>query len=183
MAMIITLIFEFGKIGLFAVGGGLAALPFLYELTTKYDWFNSAMLTDMVAISESTPGPIGVNMATYAGFETAGILGGIIATIAMILPAFIIVMIVANILDKFKTNKTVVSIFYGLRPAVTAMIASACIGVARVALFHNGNPVLSSINWLAIALTAVIAYLLLKFNKHPAFYIAGAAVVGILLKM
>ena len=101
----VILFFEFFKIGLFAVGGGLATLPFLYELAGKYTWFDEAMLGNMIAVSQSTPGPIGINMATYAGFNAAGILGGILATVGLVTPSVIIIIIVAHVLNKFKESQ------------------------------------------------------------------------------
>ena len=111
----LSLILEFFKIGLFSVGGGLATLPFLIELTYRYDWFDQSMLVDMLAVSESTPGPMGINIATYAGFHTAGILGGILATLGLIAPSLIIIILIAKFLDKFKENTYVKAIFDGLR--------------------------------------------------------------------
>ena len=96
MIVYLQLFFEFFKVGLFAIGGGLATLPFLNNLAGKYSWFNHSMLADMVAVSQATPGPIGINMATYAGFEAAGVLGSIIATVSLVLPSFIIIIIIAN---------------------------------------------------------------------------------------
>ena len=111
------LFLEFFKTGLFSVGGGLATLPFLYEISDRTGWFSHADIADMVAISESTPGAIGINMSTYAGYQTSGILGGITATVALALPSFIVILIVAGFLDKFKGNRYVEAAFYGLRPA------------------------------------------------------------------
>ena len=124
----ITLFLEFFKIGLFAVGGGMVAIPFLYELTNKYDWFTKEVLGDMIAISESTPGPVGVNMATYAGINASGVLGGIIATLGLVFPSVVIIILVSKILEKFKSNKYVANAFSGIRPGTTGMIASAGIG-------------------------------------------------------
>ncbi len=188
MSDLLLLIYEFTKIGLFAVGGGLASLPFLYQIADKYDWFDRAMLADMIAISESTPGPIGVNMATYAGFTTSGIIGGILATIAVVFPSFIIVMLVSKVLNKFKDAPLVQAIFYGLRPAVTALIAAACLGVARIALLHPVDftsfaDIWHIFNLQALAMCGILWFLLQKYKKHPAFYIIGAAVVGMMIKM
>lgn len=110
---LITLFLEFFKIGLFSVGGGLATLPFLYDLADRYDWFTRVQLIDMIAISESTPGPIGVNMATFAGYNTAGIIGGFTATMGIVVPALLVIITIAKVLDKFKDNKYVQSAFYG----------------------------------------------------------------------
>ena len=103
----LTLFYEFFKIGLFAVGGGIATLPFLMDLTDKYDWYTASELTNMIAISESTPGPVGINMATYAGYQAAGIGGAIVATVSLVLPALIIIVIVARFMKKFYDNSTV----------------------------------------------------------------------------
>ena len=121
----LILFLEFFKVGLFTIGGGLASLPFLYELAEKYTWITKPMIADMIAISQSTPGPIGINMATYVGFKSGGILGGIIATFATVLPSFITIIIIANFLNKFKNSKLVDSAFKGLRPTVTGLIAVA----------------------------------------------------------
>ena len=132
----ITLFVEFFKVGLFTIGGGLAALPFLYDLAEKYTWITKSMIADMIAISQSTPGPIGVNMATYAGFKAAGILGGVVATFSIVLPSFIIIVIVANFLNKFKESKLVDSAFKGLRPAVTGLIAVAWFEIIKVSIIN-----------------------------------------------
>ncbi|MBP1578317.1 MAG: chromate transporter, partial [Oscillospiraceae bacterium] len=126
----ILLFVEFFKTGLFAIGGGLATLPFLFDIADRYPWFTREMLLNMIAVGESTPGPIGVNVATYAGFSAAGILGGIVATFGLILPSYIIIVIVAQFLAKFSKSERVKAIFYGIRPAATAMIAAAGFSVA-----------------------------------------------------
>ena len=125
------LFIEFFKTGLFAIGGGLATIPFLEDIARRYTWFTTEQLTDMIAISESTPGPIGVNMATYAGYQAGyaeggvllGILGGLVATLSLVLPSVIVILIIAGFLEKFKENKLVKNTFYCLRPAVIGMLA------------------------------------------------------------
>ena len=139
MTGIFTLIFEFFKIGLFSVGGGLATLPFLYRLADKYPWFSVDQIPDMIAISESTPGPLGVNMATYTGFQHSGVLGSICATVGLIFPSVVIIIIVSRMLDKFRSNKYVNYAFYGLRPAVMGLIGAAGFGVLIGALFHSAT--------------------------------------------
>jgi len=184
----LTLFYEFFKIGLFAVGGGLATLPFLSELANKYDWFDAALLSDMVAISESTPGPIGVNMATYAGIQGAGILGGITATLSLVAPSMIVVLIVAGFLKKFRSSYYVEAAFKGLRPAVTALIAFAGWGVLKDCIFDfssyfaSGN-LLDLVRYKELIFFAVLLFATNKWKKHPIFYIAIAAVVGIVFKM
>ena len=121
----LRLFFEFFKAGLFAVGGGLATLPFLYDMAEKTGWFTAETVMDMIAISESTPGPIGVNMATYAGFTTAGVLGSVCATVGLVFPSVIIIIFVYKMLEKFKGSKLVNDVFYGLRPAVAGLVGAA----------------------------------------------------------
>ena len=161
----LQLFYEFFKIGLFAVGGGMATLPFLQALSQKTGWFTTDFITNMIAISESTPGPIGINMATYVGFNLTGVLGGIVATLGTILPAIIIVSIVSRYLEKFSGNPLVDHVFYGLRPTVTGLIAAAGYDVMKVILF-------------------VVAFITIrKLKKHPVMYIAIAAVVGVLFSL
>jgi len=187
----IILFLEFLKIGLFSIGGGLATLPFLKELVNKYGWITSQELIDMIAIAESTPGPIGINAATYMGYKTAGVFGGIAATLGIVVPAVIIVSIIAHYFMKFNEHKTVKSAFYGLRPAVTGMIAAAGFEVALVSIFNTNISVQlnnlikligSFINIKELILFIVIFYLLEKYKKHPIFYLLVAAVIGIIFK-
>jgi len=195
----LILFYEFFKAGLFAIGGGLATLPFLYDIADKYTWFDEAMLSDMIAISESTPGPIGVNMATYAGYNAGfalggvggGILGAATATIGLITPSIIIILIVAQFLKRFKDSQIVKDVFYTLRPAVTGLIACACFTTMTGSLFFpealqsfsGAADLLNLFSLPAIALFAVILVGILKLKKlHPVVFIAVAAVVGILLK-
>jgi chromate transporter len=184
----LELIVEFLEIGLFSIGGGLATLPYLYRLSDKYHWFSHAMLVDMIAVSESTPGPIGVNAATYAGFTAGGLLGGICATFSLVIPSFFIIFVIVHILDKFKENRHVKSAFYGIRPAVTALIGSAALGIAELTLldipaFKATHRISDILNYKDIILFAAVLFLLKKYNKHPVFYIAGAAAIGVVFKL
>lgn len=184
----LRLIYEFFKIGLFAVGGGLATLPFLHQLSEKYpEWFSIGQLMDMVAVSESTPGPMGVNMSTYVGFTTGGVFGGICSTLGLIIPSIIIIIIVASIFEKFKNSKTVEKLFYGIRPASMGLIAAAGFLVIKEALLNiplftqSGN--ITDLFRLKSILFAIILYAaFVKFNKHPIFYIAAAALAGIIIR-
>ena len=183
----LQLFFEFLKTGLFAVGGGLATLPFLNDMADRTGWFTRAQLADMLAVSESTPGPIGVNMATYVGFTTAGIPGAVIATLGLITPSVIVILIVAAFLRAFRDNKYVNSAFYGLRPASTAMVAAAGIGVALLTLVHTDKTFdLNYFNWPALALAAVVLVLTrwVKPTKklHPIVFIVASAVVGVIFQ-
>ena len=186
----LQLIWEFFLTGLFAVGGGLATLPFLYEMAERYPWFSAELLPEMVAISESTPGPIGINMATYTGYVTAGIPGSIAATLGVITPGIIIVLLIVAVLDRFRKNKYVEAAFYGLRPASTGLIAAAGVLVIQIALLNvdlykqSGN-LMDVFNIKAIILAAVLLVLTRWFkptkNLHPIIFIVASAVVGILI--
>ncbi len=179
---------EFFKAGLFAVGGGLATLPFLYDISERTGWFSAEDIANMIAISESTPGPLGVNMATYAGFQTLGIPGGIFTTLSLTAPALIVITAVYYMLQRFRESETVQRIFYGLRPASTALIAAAGLGVAKVALldlplFQETGELLSLIRLPSLLLAVVIYIGLVKFRRHPVLYIAVSAAAGIIFQM
>ena len=181
----LSLFWEFLKIGLFAVGGGMATLPFLRELSVRTGWFSQDLITDMIAISESTPGPIGINMATYVGCNIAGLFGGFIATMGELLPSVIIVIIISKSLERFRNAKAVGDAFYGLRPAVTGLIAAAGISVAQVAmlqleLYKETNSLLNLMDWKKLLLFAVMFIGIRKLKWHPVGYIAISAVVGLI---
>jgi len=180
--LLLQLYYEFFKVGLFAIGGGLATLPFLQDIVQKTGWFSSQDLMDLIAISESTPGPIGVNAATYAGFHTYGVIGGIVATVGLISPSIIIIILVSKALEKFKESALVKHIFYGLRPASTGLIAAAGFSVVLATLVSVTdipvNPV-GAFNWFGIVLAVILYWAIKKFDKHPVVYIAASAVIGI----
>ncbi len=188
----LRLFFEFCRVGLFSVGGGLATIPFLTDLGERTQWFGPGDLANMIAISESTPGPMGVNMATYVGFHTAGVPGGIVATLGLIFPSVVIILIIAGFLQKFRQSKAVDAVFYGLRAASVALITAALLQVAKIALlFHettsaNGAVEIQMFYWPAIVLAAAI-FVLVKFTPlkklHPICFIGLAALAGILFQM
>ncbi len=181
----IALFWEFFKTGLFAVGGGLATLPFLYDMAERTGWFTSSRLTDMLAVSESTPGPIGVNMATYVGYVTAGVPGAAVATVGLITPSVIVVLLVAAALKSFRTNPWVEAAFRGLRPASVAMIAAAGLSVAVLTFWNGEASGFGKIHWLPLALAAVLL-VLTRWVKpvkklHPIVFIAVSAAAGVAL--
>lgn len=182
----LQLFYEFFKTGLFAVGGGMATLPFLYDMADRTDWFTRAELANMVAVSESTPGPIGVNMATYVGYLNGGIPGAVVATLGLVTPSIIVILLVAAFLKSFRDNRYVNAAFYGLRPASTAMVAAAGVTVVAVALLNEGATGLAMVNWKAVALAAVLLVLTrwCKWTKklHPIAFILASGVVGALLQ-
>ena len=169
----IRLFYEFFKIGLFAIGGGAATIPFLFDLSEKFNWFSFEELTNMIAVAESTPGPIGVNMATFAGFQTAGILGAISATFGLVTPSLIIIVLVAKILKHYAQNKTVQTVLNSIRPAVLALIILALLHIAKISLNTNLN----------FIVFFILTILMLKYKKNPILYIFMSAIIGIVLKI
>ena len=160
---------EFFKTGLLSIGGGLATLPFLYHMADNYPWFTRAQLSDMIAVSEATPGPMGVNMATYAGFTTAGIPGAILATFSLVLPSIL-----------------VKRVLFGLRPASVGLIAAAGWGILKLALYLDlSGPILSWISWKALGLGIVLSVLYGFFGTkvHPIVFILAGAVAGLVMSL
>ncbi|MCR4842061.1 MAG: chromate transporter [Eubacterium sp.] len=186
MRVLLLLYYEFFKTGLFAVGGGMATLPFLYELSDKYGWFTRAELADMVAVSESTPGPIGINMATYAGWKACGIPGGIVATLGIITPSAIIIILIARMMARFRESRMADHIMTGVRPAATGLIASAGYGLF-MEVFCTGSLLTAGIfafDLKALAVFAVaLAGVFLLDKIHPIAFVAAGAVAGILFSL
>lgn len=194
MKTLLLLCLNFFKAGLFAVGGGLATLPFITDMSNVHpDWFTKADIANMVAVSESTPGPIGINMATYVGYHMFGIPGAICTTLSLVLPSFIIICILVKLMDRYSNNRIVKAIFAGLRPAAIGLIAAAGFSVLLIALFpgYSGSTVFDMkglvglFSWKALVLFAVtmVATQLPKLKDlHPILYIVIAAVVGIVFQ-
>lgn len=195
----LRLFWEFFKTGLFAIGGGMATIPFLYKMSDATGWFTYTDLTNMIAVGESTPGPIGVNMATYVGFtvgmENAGLagaaFGATIATMGLVAPSLMIILAVAAFLENFRDNRYVNSAFYGLRPASTGLIASAGLSVVMTNLFTGDIMAdgfsLDAVNWKGWALAVVLWVLTNKVKAtkglHPVVFIGISAVCGVLFQM
>ena len=180
----LQLFWEFFKTGLFAVGGGLATLPFLYEMGARTGWFTAQQVADMLAVSESTPGPIGINMAVYTGYTSAGVLGSVAALVGIVTPSIIVIILIAAALRAFRDNKYVKGAFYGIRPVSTGLIAAAGITVALGVLFRldaweGVSKFWTVLDWKAWVLAAVIFAVSKVFKKlHPAFLILIGAVAG-----
>lgn len=165
------LFYEYFKTGLFSFGGGYATIPFLYHISENYGWYTTKELSDMIAISSITPGPIGVNVATFSGFSSAGVLGALISTFAVVLPSFIIVVIVAKLLAKFRENKLVQAAIYALKPAGCGLLAAVAISLFRENVTNYG----------AYILFAGLLILSLKQKKDPLIYLGLSAIAGITL--
>ncbi len=197
MMLYLQLFWEFFKAGLFAIGGGMATIPFLYDISDATDWFTHTDLANMIAVSESTPGPIGVNMATYVGYLTglsqgstfAALLGAAVATVGLITPSVIIILLVAVMLKSFRENRHVNHAFYGLRPASTGLIAAAGISViaANLVCLEMEAEQAVILNWKGLILAAVLWLLTNVFPKtkklHPIVFIGLSAAAGILFSM
>lgn len=169
----VLLFFEFCKIGLFAVGGGLVTVPFLFDLADQYDWFSKAELADMIAVSESTPGPVGINMASFAGFNAGGVWGAIIATFGLVLPSLIIMIIVAKMMNKYSCNIRVQNVLEGIRPAVLALILFAGLQIGKIAITGN----------IEILFFVALLAMMRLWRQSPILYICLAAVLGIVFKL
>ena len=169
--LVFQLFIQFFHIGVFSFGGGYATIPFLYEIAEKFHWYSTSQLTDMLAVSSVTPGPVGVNMATFAGFATMGILGAAVATVSIMLPSLIIVTIVSNILDKFKTNQYIKNIIRTLKPAGCALLCSV-----GIKLIFNSN--LHLIGVLILGLFIVLGFVK---KRDPLFYLGISALIGLIL--
>jgi chromate transporter len=194
----LRLFYEFFKTGLFSIGGGMATVPFLKSMATKTGWFSFGELADMIAVAESTPGPMGVNTATYVGFTTgtraAGMIGGlagaVIATLGLVTPSIIVILIIASILEKFRKSKYVEAAFYGLRPASVGLIAAAGVSVFLIAILRIESiySIASSggLNIKQLILAALLVYLTRYCAKtkklHPIWMIALSAVAGIVFQ-
>lgn len=195
----LRLFYEFFKVGLFSVGGGLATLPFLESLGEATGWFHAGDLANMVAVSESTPGAMGVNMATYVGFTVGGtsglpggaVLGSVVSTLGLVAPSIIVILVIAAFLQKFRRSRVVDGIFSGLRPASTALIAAAGLSVAKIALltgapFTGPGSLLTLFRWKGVAL-AVLVFVCMQLKPlkklHPVVLIAASAAVGVLFQL
>lgn len=201
MAVYARLFWEFFKTGLFAIGGGMATLPFLKDIGETTGWYSYTDLMNMLAVSESTPGPIGINMATYVGFTVGGVPGAVIATIGEVTPSIIVILIVAAMLKKFRDSKYVNDAFYGLRPASTGLIGAACVAVVLevltsvqvsgpaagegvVNLFSLAGGSLLNVRGLILAAVLLVLTNWVKpvKNWHPIVFIGLSAVVGVVFR-
>ncbi|MCL2020476.1 MAG: chromate transporter [Oscillospiraceae bacterium] len=182
----LNLIIEFFKIGLLAIGGGLATIPFLRETAQRYDWFTEAELVDMIAVAESVPGPLGVNIAAYAGFNAAGVLGVAAASLSLVLPSVVIILLISRFLKRFGENRIAGGVFQVLRPAATGLIAGALLLLLFLTLTDEKT---QGININSLFIYAVLTaacfaaeYIpkLKKIKIHPAAFIAVGAACGLL---
>ena len=190
MIFLLKLFCEFFKVGLFAIGGGMATLPFLYALSAKSGWFTATDVANMIAVAESTPGAIGVNMATFAGFITAGIPGAAASTLGLILPSIIVVLIVANLLENFQENTVVKDAFYGLRPAAIALLCASGVSVFAVTMLSSDrlaaaadlSALVSAINWKAMIFGIILYAMQKRLKWNFVSFVALSAAAGIIFR-
>ena len=183
----LKLFYVFFSIGLFSIGGGMATLPLLQKAVEKYNWMTENEFFNMIAISESTPGPIGINMSTYVGYNTGGVFGGICATLGIVTPSLIIILIICHYFMRFNENPIVKSAFFTLRPAVTGLIAAAGYSVLRISIFNfklyeKTREVINLIDIKGLILFIALLILSNKYKKHPIFYIVIAGIIGFIFK-
>ncbi len=171
LKLLSQLFLQFFHVGVFSFGGGYATLPFLYDIADKFHWYSAKQLTDMLAISSITPGPVGVNVATFAGFTTAGILGSLVATTAIILPSYIIVTIVFKVIDKFRTNRNIQGAIRGLKPAGCALLSAVGIKL----LFTSNLHLLGTLILLGFLILSI------KKKQDPLFYLGISALLGLII--
>ena len=181
--ILFKLFFTFFKIGLFTFGGGYAMLPLIQEEVLKNGWLESEALINFIAVSESTPGPFAINISTYIGSEMGGITGSVFATLGVVLPSFMIILIVAKCFEKFKENKIVKGCMTGLKPAVIGLIGSAVISIGKTVFFPSGitySIFTDKMFYVSVAIFLLMAFLTLKKKLHPILIICLSAVIGII---
>lgn len=206
----IKLFFEFLLIGFCAFGGGLATIPFLEELSQRTGWYSLDELANMIAVSESTPGAIGINMSTYVGYIASievygnplfGLIGGVCATLGLVTPSILVILVVCQFLNKFKNSKQVKWTFYGLRAASIGLIGSAAYSILTLSICSPSDAIngynditnaggswlegcmeafLSFFDLKCLILALVMGFFIFKFKKHPILYIAISAIIGII---
>jgi chromate transporter len=173
---------QFFRIGLFSIGGGYATLPFLYEMADNYEQISREDVGNMLAVAQSLPGAIGGNISAYTGFRFAGVPGAFTAALGLITPSIIIIAIIARVLSAFKENRIAAALFAGFRPAGAGLLSAAAFAAVAVSLYNPGWKIwYEALRLRELILFAALFFLVVKFKKHPVFYIAGAALAGILL--
>lgn len=178
----LELFWTFLKIGAFTFGGGYAMLPLIRQQVVAQGWLSDSAIVDFIAVSESTPGPFAINIATYVGSHTAGILGSACATLGVVLPSFVIILIVARFFEKFKNSKTVQGVMSGLKPAVIGLIGAALVSMALTVFLPTGASlaVLKDIKLYASLLIFALSTVLVFKKCHPIIIICISAALGII---
>ncbi|MBQ2972439.1 MAG: chromate transporter [Ruminococcus sp.] len=178
----LILFLEFFKIGAFTFGGGYAMIPFIQETVAKHNWMSTAELVDFIAVSESTPGAFAVNISTYVGSQVGGFFGAVCATTGVVMPAFLIIILIAKIYDKFKNSKTVKGAMFGLKSVVVGLIASTVVSIGLEIFFANGfttSVFATSSFWFSLVVFAIMLFLLLYKKFSPVLIVVLSATLGI----
>jgi chromate transporter len=182
--ILLFLYLQFFQIGLFSVGGGLATLPFLYQLADRQDWLSPEIIGNIQAVAQSLPGAIGVNMSAYTGFQCAGIPGAFVSAFGLISPSIIVIIIVAKMLSAFKENAAVKAVFSGLRPAAAGLLCAAGFGAIKLSVYSgSGTAWYEMVRWREGVLLLILCFLVFKFKKHPIIYIALAGAAGVVFAL
>lgn len=178
---LLILFFEFIKIGLFTFGGGYSAIPLIRDTVLNHGWLDEAMLSNILAISETTPGPIMVNMATYIGVMQAGFAGAAAATLGVILPSFVIILLISSMLEKWTTNRVVQAVLHGIKPCIMGMILATGVQMALQVLFpQTGVNVKSAVILVILSLAMLLYRRWKKQNMSPILLIVLSAVLGMM---
>jgi len=186
MSTMLELFTAFFRIGLFSFGGGYAMIPLIQSEIERHGWLSASQFADIIAVAEMTPGPIAINSATYVGYQTAGVAGGLIATTGVVMPSLILVLLVARLIGGFQKHPLNTAVFYGIRPVVVGLILSAALFIARTTVIRidadslqgwladlSADP-LHTINLLAVAVFAAVYYLEQRYKLHPLILIGAA---------
>lgn len=179
MTAYLELVTSFFKIGLFGFGGGYAMLPLIQKEIEAHNWLTAQQFVDIIAVAESTPGPVAINSATFIGYKVAGFSGALVATIGVCLPAFFMVVILTKVATKFNDHPIMKGILYGVRPVVISLIALAAIFVAQTVLISPEGYL--GLDWLSVGIALIGFVALQKFKIHPIFLIIFGGITGIIL--
>ncbi|MBE0449587.1 MAG: chromate transporter [Clostridia bacterium] len=182
---LIAFLFEFFKIGLFTYGGGLAMIPILRAISVNKQWLSESHFTDLIAISQSTPGPIAINMATYIGYREFSYMGAILASLTIIAPAFLLAILLGKFLSKYNRHPFVQAAFVGLKATIIGLIGTSVVQVALVSLYGNEPGRLGRL-WVgldlkAVAFMLVFYFFIKKYQKHPLIYITIGGLASLLI--
>ena len=182
MLELLMVFWTFFKIGLFTIGGGYAMIPMIQSEVMSRGWIDEAELANFLAISESTPGPFAINVATFIGFRQFGVVGSLIATLGMVLPSFIIIIAIFKIYEKVIGNKVVKAVLNGIKAVVIGLILAVVVNLAVEELFVFENDTFISVRWASVAISVILVGLMLIFKKkmHPILLILISAVLGII---
>jgi chromate transporter len=178
--ILIKLFYEFLIVGIFAIGGGMSALPLIEQVVVSNNWLSVERFYQMVAIAESTPGPIGINIATYVGYTQAGLGGAIVASLATVTVPFLFIMVIIKVMNTYAKTKAVQAVFIALKAAILGLILTAAYNIARIVIIQENQGFFLNLDGRAIAILIVLLLAFIKYKKHPLIYIGAGALFGII---